>query len=229
MNGLTDTQILARLRSSEHNLIERKPEGVKPHELRQTLCAFANTVGEAEIGVLFIGLDDRTGATLGVNSPSAVQKRIADAASDCAPPIHYDSREFQVDGRRIIAVQVGHSDKVPHFSGPAWIREGDRSKRATPEQHDELIASRNSVLRRLLEWKHKQQEVMVSAVHKRLGYPELDPKERWDPRACRIHECDGLTVTFYILGSGAYATESISEVHFSTYQGRPAIQIRPRL
>ena len=58
-------QLAARLstKPSEDNFVERKPQSVKAHELRQTLVAFSNTLEERQTAVLFIGVDDN-GITL---------------------------------------------------------------------------------------------------------------------------------------------------------------------
>jgi hypothetical protein len=176
---VTDAELIRLLRSDEHNLVERKSEGVKRQEIRQTLCAFANSTAAGETAVLFVGVHDRTGEIIGVQDAKAVQQRVAEAASDCAPPVRYKARELEVEGRRVLAALVCYSTEVPHFSGPAYIREGDRSKRATATQHEELIASRNSTTRQLLDWQVKYHRIMVSAFYKRLGIAELNQRERW--------------------------------------------------
>lgn len=43
---MTTDELLRRVGDHEDNFIERKPEGASPAELRQTPCAFANTVPE---------------------------------------------------------------------------------------------------------------------------------------------------------------------------------------
>jgi uncharacterized protein Ymh len=53
----TEQRLTTRLakRPSEDNFVERKPQSVKGHELRQTLVAFSNSLPEKETAVLFIG------------------------------------------------------------------------------------------------------------------------------------------------------------------------------
>lgn len=58
---MTKEQLLALLGRHERNFVERKSEGVTASELRQTVCAFANSVPEGRAGVLFIGIHDTTG------------------------------------------------------------------------------------------------------------------------------------------------------------------------
>ena|SRR5260370_41689791 len=53
-------ELLARLGEVD-NFTERKPKGAKRDELRRTIVAFANSVSEAQSGVLYIGvLNDGT-------------------------------------------------------------------------------------------------------------------------------------------------------------------------
>src|ERR1700688_290728 len=83
----SDQQLLARLmnRPPEDNFVERKPQTVKGHELRQTLCAFSNSLDEAQTAVLFIGVDDKTGAVTGIDDPEKLQMRVGDAGEECYP------------------------------------------------------------------------------------------------------------------------------------------------
>lgn len=64
--ALNVEQLLARMKNPEDNLTERKLATFKPEELRRTIVAFANTVGESETGVLFVGVED-SGKLVGVS------------------------------------------------------------------------------------------------------------------------------------------------------------------
>jgi hypothetical protein len=50
---MTDDELLQRLSDHEDNFIERKSAGVKSQELRQTLSAFANSLGLCSDGYEF--------------------------------------------------------------------------------------------------------------------------------------------------------------------------------
>lgn len=69
-------QLLAALVNREDGFTERKPEGANSAELRQTGCAFANSVPEGRVGILFVGVHDKTGVNLGVNNSDEIQKRL---------------------------------------------------------------------------------------------------------------------------------------------------------
>ena len=117
---MTDDELRQRLGDHEDQLVERKSEGVKGDELRQTLSAFANTIQAGRVGILFIGVADKGGMITGVPNSDSVQKRVREAANDCYPPIRsYESHAFTVDEKTIVAVVVSSSDGRPHFTGPA--------------------------------------------------------------------------------------------------------------
>src|SRR5450759_3011141 len=169
-----EQQLLERLmiRPPEDNFVERKPQSVKGHELRQTLVAFSNSLQESETAVLFIGVDDKTGAALGVDDPEKVQMRVGNAGEECYPSIHPSMTVLHLDGKRILAVEVGHSKEKPHFAGPAYIRSGSRSLKASDSIYRDLLTSHCSLAGELLRCKNKT--VTVRVINKKLGnhYPE---------------------------------------------------------
>src|ERR1700682_3110669 len=87
---MTDDELLQRLSDHEDNFIERKAAGVNSQAVRQTLRAVANSLTADREGILFLGIDDRTGAIIGVpvGQTDLLQKRVREAPeSDCYPPI----------------------------------------------------------------------------------------------------------------------------------------------
>jgi hypothetical protein len=162
--------LLQRLRNGEDNLTEWKVEGVNQHDLRQTLCAFANSAGEHDIGVLFIGIDD-SGVPLGVLDTDSRQKDVRRAAEICYPPIKFTSSVVNVDGKRIVAVQVPFTSGKPHFSGPAYVRKGSESVAAPQAMFEALIASRSDKARRILQYREQIRSVRW------LTLPEFPPRE----------------------------------------------------
>ncbi len=85
--------LLKMLGNHEDNFVERKSDGVRDSELRQTVSAFANTVPAGREAMLFIGIHDRTGEVVGVANPYQPQRRIRDVCQgDCYPPIDYCER-----------------------------------------------------------------------------------------------------------------------------------------
>ncbi len=195
---VTIEQITARLskRPSEDNFVERKPQSVKVHELRQTLVAFSNTLDEGQAAVLFIGVDDKTGAVLGVDDPDKLQMRVGEAGQDCYPAIRPEMAVLDLDGKRVIAVEISHSKDRPHFAGPAYVRSGARSVKAPDSVYRDLLTSHCGKAGELLRWKNKY--VTVRTVHKRLGnhYPDFAPDVHREGMAQVVH-VDPFSVTFH--------------------------------
>src|SRR4051812_6689477 len=101
---MDESNVRDRLAQAENGLTERKPEGVKPHEIRQTLCAFANSVPPNEVGLLFVGVEDGSGRVIGIQNAEAIHKRVEEAAETCAPPITYTTRELVIEEKHVIVV-----------------------------------------------------------------------------------------------------------------------------
>jgi hypothetical protein len=206
-------QLLARLmnRPSEDNFVERKPQSVKGHELRQTLVAFSNSLDENQTAVLFIGVDDKTGAILGVEDPDKLQMRVGDAGEECYPAIRPAMTVVEFDAKRVLAVEVAHSKDKPHFAGPAYIRSGSRSPKAPDSVYRDLLTSHCSKAGELLRWKNTA--VTVRVINKKLGnrYPEWDPSINQEYE-CTVLNCDPFSVRFSLHGYDEYCTEALQKI-----------------
>jgi len=198
-------------RAPEDNFIERKTQSVKGHELRQTLVAFSNSLSDSDTGVLFIGVEDKSGSILGIGDPDALQKRVGEAGEECYPAIHPLMTVLEVDGKRILAVEVGYSREKPHFVGPAYTRSGSRSVKASDKLYRELLTSHCSVAGELLRLKDKM--VTVRVVNKKLGnrHPEWDASINREYE-CTLTNCDQFSVTFRLHGYDEYCTEPLSRI-----------------
>jgi len=172
----TEQRLTARLakRPSEDNFVERKPQSVKGHELRQTLVAFSNSLPETETAVLFVG----------------------EAGEECYPGIRPAMSVLDLDGKRVVAVEIAHSKDKPHFAGPAYIRSGSRSLKASDSLYRDLLTSNCNPAGELLKCKGKY--VTVRTVNKRLGnhYPEWAPGVDREGLATVV-SVDPFSVTFH--------------------------------
>jgi hypothetical protein len=208
-----EQQILDRLmkQQPEDNFVERKPASVTGHELRQTLVAFSNSLAENDTGVLFVGVHDKTGAILGVDNPEKVQMRIGEAGEECYPAIRPLMIVLDVQEKRIIAVEISYSKEKPHFAGPAYIRSGSRSPKASDSLYRDLLTSHCSKAGELLRWKDKV--VTVRMINKKLGnrHPEWDPASNREYE-CTVVGCDQFSVQFKLHGYDEYCTESLSRI-----------------
>lgn len=146
-------ELRRRLNSTENQWAERKAKSTDEKEVRKTLVAFANTVRDGEWAALFIGALDN-GKHPGVPNPDEVQKRAYDLAEKhCYPPVLIRPVDFTttVDEKSvtIVAIEIPPSSNRPHFAGPSYIRVGSVSAEASAAQFEELIASRNDIVRKL--------------------------------------------------------------------------------
>ena len=130
---LSDKELLDRVRSGEDSLTEFKPQTAGRSDFKKTLVAFANSVLESRVAILYIGIKN-DGTIAGADNTDNLQKMIRKICEDeCYPPISHTSRVIDCSGKHILAVMVGYSRERPHFSGAAYIRKGSESVRATPE------------------------------------------------------------------------------------------------
>ena len=226
---MTDDELIARLRDPEDNYVERKPDGVNQEQLRKTLCAFANTLAPDQNGVLFIGIHDRTGAAIGVRNTDAVQRRVREAAETCYPTISYTARVLNAEGTAIVAIEVCGSDERPHFTGPAFVRRGSESVNASPEQFDELIASRNDKARAILRMRGRP--VTLESRGRRLQDDRPAPGAREQTEG-RVEHCDAhhVRLNVYAAGVPGWSTaEPLSrvEVSYDRRLDRPMLILIP--
>lgn len=209
---MTKDDLLKQLANHEDNFVERKQEGVRDSELRQTVSAFANTVPDGREAVLFIGIHDKSAEVVGVGNPDQMQKRVREVChADCYPPIDYHSEVLEVEGKAIVAVVVPPSHAKPHFTGPAFVRVGSESTKASSQQYEELILSRNDRAREIL--RHKNDVFTVLGIGYKLGsnkpLPDAGYKEM---RECRLEACDAHLVTLRDISAGMIFSEPLAHV-----------------
>ena len=212
---MTQEELLKLIGNHEDNFVERKPEGVATPELRQTVSAFANNVPEGRVAVLLIGLHDRTGEVLGVGNTDKLQKRIRDVChGDCYPAIDYTAEVLTVGEKKVVAIVIPPSNAKPHFTGPAYVRVGSESLKASQQQYEELILSRNDKAREIL--KHKNEIFTVLGIGYKLGSNKpLHGTVYREIRECRIEACTGHLVTLADITSGLHFSEPLPHVTFN--------------
>src|SRR6266542_2510502 len=176
---MTDEEIKRRLLDLEDGWTERKPPNVHRDDVRRTLVAFANSVPEGEEAILFIGLGDK-GSIIGEENTYKTQKTVRQWADWCYPAIRYTSRVVESEGKHVVAVIVQPDHNRPHFAGPAFVRVSSESVKASEQVFEDLIATRSSKARPLLEAMRKGELVSVSVWI--FG-------NRSTPQDCKIVEC----------------------------------------
>lgn len=149
-DDLSDRELLARLRNFEDPFVERKVDGDLKDCLK-TAVAFANTLPNEMPGVLFIPVKNDGTVKPGVDL-DLLQRKISDKLADAYPPLSYFQRIIVADDIPLVAVIVGGSSERPHFSGPAFVRDGSKTVQASRQQFDLLVARRQSVVEELRRW-----------------------------------------------------------------------------
>ena len=194
---MTDDEIKRRVLDLEDGWTERKPPSVGGDEVRKALVAFANSVPDGEQAILFIGVAD-DGTPLGVDNPDNTQKNVRKWADWCYPAIRHTSRVIESEGKRVVAVIVQPDHNRPHFAGPAYVRVGSESIKASERQFDELMASRVSKARPLLEAKRKGELVSVS---------QWAYGIRSTPEDCAVVECTPVLAVFQPKSGGPISAD----------------------
>jgi predicted HTH transcriptional regulator len=207
---MTD-DLRSRAYDNEDNFVERKSPGIKPAEIRATLCAFANTTPEGRTAVLFIGISDK-GASAGCGGKTEeVQNRVRECAHDCYPAIDYRCEIFDLDGASVVAVEVLPSKNRPHFAAPAYIRVGASTVKASEAQFNELVWSRNSKTAAIL--KFKGQVVTVESIDHVIGTTQrTGPLRHIYELECRVRMCDTHRVELEQINNGAIYSEALDRI-----------------
>jgi hypothetical protein len=138
----------------EDNLLERKVES-DLKDLLKTLVAFANSVRPSHTAVILIGEKD-DGTVAGVTNPDNIQKRVRDECDKIYPDIVWRSTVYQKEGKLCVRVEIEYSGDTPHFGGPAWIRRGSETIKASDEVFQRLIDIRSDAVRELSQWLDKE-------------------------------------------------------------------------
>jgi hypothetical protein len=180
--------LLARMKATEDQYVERKTTADRKDWLK-TAVAFANSTPEGSESILFIGVYDSGEIELHNNDLDTLQKTLRKEIANAYPPIEYRSVAVQENGRNAIAVMIPASKDRPHFAGPSYVRVGSETVVASDPQFKELIARRNSVVSRILEYKGKWVTVCNS--------PKYNPRigESWWPGNTIVYDCDQFGVT----------------------------------
>ncbi|HVI32668.1 ATP-binding protein [Phenylobacterium sp.] len=211
---MTPQQLIARLNSSEDSFVERKSQGVKPQDIRKAVTAFANTLPEGQHGVVFIGIGDK-GAVEGCENADALQKRVREAAEECYPPLTPQCVVLKVDGRDVVAVVVDASKDKPHFSGPAYVRQGSESVKASKRLFDEMVDARHGKVEAILRMREVPAITVIGLGH-RLGGTRRDVERGYrEGCECRVIGCDAHTVTLQRLSDSWTFYEAVERIETS--------------
>jgi len=128
------------------------------------------------------------------------------AESECYPPVKCEPTVLQIEGAEVVAVVIGFSQNRPHFTGHAYVRAGSESKKASSRLFEDLIASRNDKVRRLLDERGNLLKVAWGSRDVLPGRFEaqLTPL-KWLVQNCVVLRCDPCTLELEDAKTGAHA------------------------
>jgi predicted HTH transcriptional regulator len=195
---LTPEALILRLRSTEHDFVERKSRGDKGGWL-QAAVAFANSAPIGWPAVLFVGVDDDGNPQQGAEKMEDLAKSISDTLDRAYPAIYRHVVPLHSENGACLAVIVPGSEARPHFAGKSYVRDGPQTIEASEEQFQVLIAQRLSKVRELLKWKGKEvtiEEVSSSSKHMTTasGRTEIITQSR-SPHTFTLTDCNQFYVT----------------------------------
>ena len=140
----------------EDYLLEHKTKG-DLKDLLKTMVAFANSVRPGHVATILIG-ERNDGAPEGLTPTEAdtIQKRVRETAEHIYPPIIWRSSGYLNAGRQCLRIEIEPSGDTPHFGGPAWVRRGSETVKASVAEFQRLIDLRSSIVRELDQWTGKR-------------------------------------------------------------------------
>jgi hypothetical protein len=229
MAGLVNEHLIARMKDHEDSFVEFKPES---GDFKKTIVAFANSVPPGRDAVLYVGVgDDRK--PLGVNNTDSLQKKIRKFCKEqCYPEIEFTTEILRIQDLSVLAIIVPYSPKKPHFAGPAWIRMGTESVRASESLFDDLITSRHAKAEELLKYKDK--DVTVVSAKENPGRPEFrqiisgtDISKGPTSYTCQVETVTPFFARFRFASDGRHFSEPLGNIviSFDERQSRPLILI----
>ena len=138
-----DAHLKQLIAQGENQKLDFKFAVTDARKIARSLAAFANTDG----GRLLVGVKDN-GKIAGVRSEEEFYMLEAAANMYCNPPIHFETIEWNIEGKRVLEVIIPKSDKRPHYAPQT----PDKSMIYVRKDDQNLLA--NSVL--LKVWNRKK-------------------------------------------------------------------------
>ena len=122
------TYIKDLILQGEHQQLDFKFQVNDSRKIARTLVAFANTDG----GKLLIGVKDN-GVIAGIRTEEEYYMIEAAASMYCKPEMDFASRHWNIEGRRVLEIDVARAQPKPVYAQSdngrwmAWVRVGDQN------------------------------------------------------------------------------------------------------
>jgi len=152
---------------AEDSLREKKVES-DLKDLLKTMVAFANSVAPDDTARIFIG-EKNDGSVQGVTNPDNIQKSVTKEAEKIYPEIYYRTEVYECEGKQCVRVDIKNNGLAPHFRGPAWVRRGAVTIKATEQLYQQMVEQRLDKVRVLSQWLNKEVTVAGTQPSKALS------------------------------------------------------------
>jgi Schlafen, AlbA_2 len=212
----TDRELLAKLKNTEDNFVERKTFGDDKDWLRTTV-AFANSAPVGFPCILFIGVRDAGDFQGGDVNLDTLQRKLNGRLANAYPRIPYFVKTISEGEKEALAVIVSGSPSRPHFAGPPFVRRGSHTHEMSAEEYQEASAFQNSKAARILEYKDK----VVSVVNVR---PSDQYTTLW-PSGVIVVYCDQHYVTLQQSPGGRRSSFPLEMVRLNFDDERNCLKI----
>ncbi len=184
-------ELLRLLADLESDRVERTTSTTKIDKFAEAICAFANDLPQhRKSGVLFIGVDDKSGQPVGIEVTDRLLQTLAGIRSDgnVQPIPSISVSKHSLPGGEVAVVEVAPSDLPPvRYKGQVWIRVGPRRGIASESEERILVERRVAQAR------------------------------TWDARPCADATLEDLATDLFLVGYRQYAIsqEVLAENHRS--------------
>ncbi|HRW96062.1 MAG TPA: ATP-binding protein [Bacteroidales bacterium] len=144
------TYIRKLIAQGEHQQLDFKFEISDSKKIARTLAAFSNTDG----GKLLVGVKDN-GAIAGVRSEEEFYMVEAAARMYCRPPIEFATREWNIEGKTVLEIDIPKSN-----SGPYSAPDKDGKWMIYIRVHDQNLLA-NTVLLKVWQLQNRKKGITI--------------------------------------------------------------------
>ncbi|MEN8157235.1 MAG: ATP-binding protein [Bacteroidota bacterium] len=168
MESSDEKRLKSLIAQGEHQQQDFKFEISDTRKIARTFSAFSNTDG----GRLLVGVKDN-GRITGIRSDEEYYMVESAAALYCKPEVHFETRNFSVEGKVVLQVHIPRATKRPVFAKDeenrwmAYVRVGDENSLANIIQL-QIWKEEHKAMGRLLEFTRKEQ-ILLNTIERNPG------------------------------------------------------------
>lgn len=150
MTTKTDISFAALIQSGESFRCELKSDlssKDNKEKICRTICAFANDISDAGLsGVIALGISDE-GLPTGLEITDALESAVLNIRGDgkIVPLPSFVAKKQEHLGQTVLRIDVAPAVSTPvKYDGRIWVRPGNATRQASPEEERRLIEKRRS-------------------------------------------------------------------------------------